>query len=72
MRSVAPVTENVTGARFVPVLAASEPRRRHWSIPDPATASDTDRASYRAYQDTAAAIDTRIRHLLPVLTSTHG
>ena len=47
------------------------PRRIHWSIPDPATASDTDQASYPAYQHTAAEIDTRIRHLLPVLTSTH-
>ena len=48
------------------------PRRVHWSIPDPATASDTDHASYPAYQHTAAEIDTRIRHLLPVLTSTQS
>ena len=47
------------------------PRRIHWSIPDPATASDTDQASYAAFQHTAADIDTRIRHLLPVLTSTN-
>lgn len=46
------------------------PRRSHWSIPDPATASDVDRAGYPAFQYTAADIDTRIRHLLPVLTST--
>ena len=46
------------------------PRRIHWSIPDPATASDTDQASYAAFQHTAADTDTRIRHLLPVLTST--
>jgi protein-tyrosine-phosphatase len=47
------------------------PRRTHWSVPDPATASDTDQAGYPAFQHTAADIDTRIRHLLPVLTSTH-
>ena len=47
------------------------PRRIHWSIADRATTSDTDQASYSAYQRTAADIDTRIRHLLPVLTSTH-
>ena len=46
------------------------PRRVHWSIPDPATAGDTDQASYPAFQRTAADIDTRIRHLLPVLTAT--
>ncbi|MEN3266380.1 MAG: ArsR family transcriptional regulator, arsenate/arsenite/antimonite-responsive transcriptional [Pseudonocardia sp.] len=46
------------------------PRRAHWSIPDPATADDTDHATYPAFQRTAADIDTRIRHLLPVLTAT--
>ncbi|HEY0577961.1 MAG TPA: ArsR family transcriptional regulator [Pseudonocardia sp.] len=45
------------------------PRRVHWSIPDPATAGDTDQASYPAFQRTAADIDTRMRHLLPVLTA---
>jgi protein-tyrosine-phosphatase len=44
------------------------PRRVHWSIPDPATAGDTE-ASYPAFQRTAADIDTRMRHLLPVLTA---
>ena len=47
------------------------PRRIHWSIPDPAAAGDTDQASYPAFQRTAADIDTRIRHLLPVLASHH-
>jgi ArsR family transcriptional regulator, arsenate/arsenite/antimonite-responsive transcriptional repressor / arsenate reductase (thioredoxin) len=47
-----------------------QPRRIHWSIPDPAAASDTDQASYRAFHHTATEIDTRIRHLLPVLTAT--
>jgi protein-tyrosine-phosphatase/DNA-binding transcriptional ArsR family regulator len=45
------------------------PRRVHWSIPDPATADDTDQANYPVFQRTAADIDTRIRHLLPVLTA---
>ncbi|MGS2619865.1 arsenate reductase/protein-tyrosine-phosphatase family protein [Micromonospora sp. LZ34] len=45
-------------------------RRVHWSIPDPATAGDTDQASHPAFQHAAADIDTRIRHLLPVLTAT--
>jgi protein-tyrosine-phosphatase/DNA-binding transcriptional ArsR family regulator len=43
------------------------PLRIHWSIPDPATVSDTDHAGYPAFQRTATAIDTRVRHLLPVL-----
>lgn len=38
------------------------PRRAHWSIPDP--------ADHRALQRTAADLDTRIRHLLPVLAAT--
>jgi protein-tyrosine-phosphatase/DNA-binding transcriptional ArsR family regulator len=46
------------------------PRRAHWSIPDPAPADDTDSASYPAFERTAAAIDRRIRHLLPALTAT--
>lgn len=48
-----------------------DPRRVHWSIPDPATASDTDQGGYPAFRRTAADIDTRVRHLLPVLTTTH-
>ena len=43
------------------------PRRRHWSIPDPAAAGGTEKAVYAAFQRTAADIDTRVRHLLPVL-----
>ncbi|GAA1255010.1 ArsR family transcriptional regulator [Pseudonocardia aurantiaca] len=45
-------------------------RRAHWSIPDPTAAEDGDQADYLAFQRTAADIDTRIRHLLPVLTAT--
>lgn len=39
------------------------PRWIHWSIPDPATASD----GYAAYRRTCTEIDTRVRHLLPTL-----
>jgi ArsR family transcriptional regulator, arsenate/arsenite/antimonite-responsive transcriptional repressor / arsenate reductase (thioredoxin) len=46
-----------------------QPRRVHWSVPDPATASDMDQTSYAVFQHTATDIDTRIRHLLPVLTA---
>lgn len=44
-------------------------RRAHWSIPDPGTAGGhgDDRAGHPALRRTAADIDTRIRHLLPVL-----
>jgi ArsR family transcriptional regulator, arsenate/arsenite/antimonite-responsive transcriptional repressor / arsenate reductase (thioredoxin) len=49
---------------------AHHPRRAHWSIPDPAADGDGDQAGYTAYQRTAADIDTRVRHLLPVLTAT--
>jgi protein-tyrosine-phosphatase/DNA-binding transcriptional ArsR family regulator len=39
------------------------PRWIHWSIADPATAND----GYAAYQRSCTEIDTRVRHLLPVL-----
>jgi protein-tyrosine-phosphatase/DNA-binding transcriptional ArsR family regulator len=41
------------------------PRRTHWSLPDPAAGD----AAYPAFQRVATDIDTRIRHLLPVLTA---
>lgn len=47
---------------------SDQPRMTHWSIPDPATVSDDDQASYPAFEHTAAEIDTRIRYLLPVLS----
>jgi protein-tyrosine-phosphatase/DNA-binding transcriptional ArsR family regulator len=74
--------DTLTGRRFDHVITLCDrarevcpeflrhPRRVHWSIPDPATAGDTDQASYPAFQRTAADIDTRVRHLLPVLTAT--
>ncbi|MFD0818699.1 arsenate reductase ArsC, partial [Micromonospora zhanjiangensis] len=40
------------------------PRRVHWSVADPATAAGTD------FRRTATDIDTRIRHLVPVLGAT--
>jgi protein-tyrosine-phosphatase/DNA-binding transcriptional ArsR family regulator len=46
-----------------------DPRRTHWSISDPSTAGDADQVGYPAFRRTAAEIDTRIRHLLPVLDS---
>jgi protein-tyrosine-phosphatase/DNA-binding transcriptional ArsR family regulator len=46
------------------------PRLAHWSIPDPDTSDEGHRASYPAFQRTAADIDTRVRHLLPALTAT--
>lgn len=72
--------DTVTGRRFDYVISLCDkvrevcpefpehPRRVHWSIPDPAT---TVPNTYTAFQHTAAEIDTRIRHLLPVLTDPH-
>jgi ArsR family transcriptional regulator, arsenate/arsenite/antimonite-responsive transcriptional repressor / arsenate reductase (thioredoxin) len=48
-----------------------DPRRLHWSIPDPAAASTSDQASYPAFARTALQIETRVRHLLPVLNTAH-
>lgn len=48
---------------------AHRPRRAHWSIADPA--SGTPRTGYRRFQQAAAEIDTRIRHLLPILATSH-
>ena len=75
--------ESLAGRRFDHVITLCDkvretcpdfpdhPRRMHWSIPDPASAGDTDRACYPAFRHTAMDIDTRVRHLLPVLTSTN-
>ena len=45
----------------------SQPRLIHWSIADPAT----DPSGYPAFRRTATEIDTRVRHLLPVLAIQH-
>ena len=42
--------------------------RVHWSIPDPA-ATDHRRATYSTFVSAAAEIDTRVRHLLPSLST---
>jgi len=41
--------------------------RAHWSLPDPSTGAESERASYPAFKEVAQEIDTRIRYLLPVL-----
>ncbi|MFE5707857.1 ArsR family transcriptional regulator [Rhodococcus koreensis] len=41
----------------------------HWSIADPAAPGDADEDTYPTFQATAAEIDTRIRYLLPILTT---
>jgi ArsR family transcriptional regulator, arsenate/arsenite/antimonite-responsive transcriptional repressor / arsenate reductase (thioredoxin) len=48
---------------------AHDPRRVHWSIPDPDIADGSGRTGYPAFRHVAADIDTRVRHLLPVLTA---
>ncbi|MFI9759190.1 metalloregulator ArsR/SmtB family transcription factor [Streptomyces sp. NPDC051963] len=45
------------------------PRRVHWSMADPGAAGDTGRADFAAFQQAAADIDIRIRHLMPVLNT---
>jgi protein-tyrosine-phosphatase len=42
--------------------------RVHWSIPDPALEGPTNRASYPAFERTAAALESRIGYLLDLLT----
>jgi protein-tyrosine-phosphatase/DNA-binding transcriptional ArsR family regulator len=71
--------DTLTGRRFDYVITLCDrarevcpefpqhPRRIHWSIPDPASAGDGEQAGHRAFTRTAADIDTRIRHLIPVL-----
>jgi protein-tyrosine-phosphatase len=48
----------------------AHPERVHWSMADPAAEGPTDRASYPAFERTAAELETRISYLLPVLTDT--
>ena len=55
----------------------AHPQLVHWSIPDPALAGSTNRASYPAFERTAAELETRISFLLQLLSersrrSTHA
>ena len=45
------------------------PKTIHWSMADPAAGYADDEASYPAFQQTAAEIDTRVEFLLAVLTN---
>jgi protein-tyrosine-phosphatase/DNA-binding transcriptional ArsR family regulator len=75
--------DTLTGRRFDYVITLCDrarevcpdfgdrPRRPHWSVPDPAAAGTSDQASYPAFTRAAADIDTRVRHLLPVLATTN-
>lgn len=70
--------ETVAGRRFDHVITLCDrareacpdfdyrPRRAHWSIPDPVSAAEP---GDRAFERTAAEIDTRIRYLLPLLAA---
>ena len=48
----------------------SRPELVHWSVPDPAIEGSTDRASYPAFERTAAELETRISFRLPLFTHT--
>ena len=50
------------------ILDAEDWPRVHWSIPDPA-ATDHRRATYSAFVAAAAEIDSRVRHLVPSLST---
>jgi protein-tyrosine-phosphatase len=71
--------DTLTGRRFDHVITLCDkvreicpefphhPRRAHWSIPDPVTTDRAGNPGYQAFRDTAAEINARVRHLLPVL-----
>jgi protein-tyrosine-phosphatase/DNA-binding transcriptional ArsR family regulator len=44
----------------------------HWSIPDPSAAGDTDEESYPAFEQLAADLEVRIRHLIARLSLPEG
>ena len=48
---------------------SGHPETIHWSIADPAAGYADDKASYPAFQQTVAEIDTRVGFLLAVLTN---
>jgi protein-tyrosine-phosphatase/DNA-binding transcriptional ArsR family regulator len=48
-----------------------QPRRLHWSTPDPAAAEGTAAERRRAFHRTADDIESRVRHLVPALLTTH-
>jgi ArsR family transcriptional regulator, arsenate/arsenite/antimonite-responsive transcriptional repressor / arsenate reductase (thioredoxin) len=45
----------------------AHPDSVHWSMPDPAAEAASNRASFPAFERTAAELETRIRFVLPVL-----
>ncbi|MEV0195327.1 metalloregulator ArsR/SmtB family transcription factor [Nonomuraea sp. NPDC050691] len=74
--------DTMTGRRFDYVITLCDKvrevtpalgtRQAHWSIPDPAALTADGEDSYPAFEQAAAEIDIRIRHLLPVLGSRPG
>jgi protein-tyrosine-phosphatase/DNA-binding transcriptional ArsR family regulator len=46
----------------------AHPQLVHWSVPDPAVEGSTNRASYPAFERTAAELETRISFLLHLLS----
>ena len=46
----------------------TRPQLVHWSVPDPALEGSTDRASYPAFERTAAELETRLSFLLHLLS----
>jgi hypothetical protein len=46
----------------------AHPQLVHWSVPDPALEGSTNRASYPAFEPTAAEPETRISFLLHLLS----
>jgi ArsR family transcriptional regulator, arsenate/arsenite/antimonite-responsive transcriptional repressor / arsenate reductase (thioredoxin) len=56
-------------AREVCPEFGDDARAVHWSIPDPAASGGSNQATYPAFTRAATDIDTRVRHLLPVLAT---
>jgi len=74
--------DDVAGHRFTHVITLCDkarealpdlpdrPRRVHWSVPDPAAPDGAGEAGRRRFDAAATDIETRVRHLLPALTTT--